>query len=66
MQALASFRAQQAHGSPETVAKHLMDLVAVTRADELMLVTPIYALADRLRSYELVKQHIMMPTASAQ
>ncbi|MEU0391741.1 LLM class flavin-dependent oxidoreductase [Streptomyces sp. NPDC006208] len=64
VQALASFRAQQAHGSPETVAKRLMDLVAVTGADELMLVTPVYALADRLRSYELVTQHIMLPATS--
>ncbi|WP_328394461.1 LLM class flavin-dependent oxidoreductase [Streptomyces sp. NBC_00390] len=64
VQALASFRAQQAHGSPGTVTKRLMDLVAVTGADELMLVTPVYALSDRLRSYELVKQHIMMAAAS--
>ncbi|MCW7940710.1 monooxygenase [Streptomyces hygroscopicus] len=63
-QALASFRAQQAYGAPEIVAKQLTNLADVTGADELMLVTPVYALADRLRSYELVKQHIMMPTAS--
>ncbi|MEV6394814.1 LLM class flavin-dependent oxidoreductase [Streptomyces sp. NPDC051907] len=61
-QALAAFRAQQAYGSPETVAKQLADLVGVTRADELMLVTPVYTLADRLRSYELVQQHVMAPT----
>ncbi|MGW1892601.1 LLM class flavin-dependent oxidoreductase [Streptomyces sp. NPDC002004] len=63
-QALEGFRAQQAYGSPETVAKSLTDLVDLTRADELMLVTPVYALADRLRSYELVHRHIMMPTAA--
>lgn len=62
--ALAGFRAQQAHGTPETVAKRLTDLADVTRADELMLVTPVYALADRLRSYELVRQHTVVPTAS--
>jgi luciferase family oxidoreductase group 1 len=56
---LTSFRAHQAHGSPETVAKHLTDLADLTGADELMLVTPVYALADRLRSYELVKQHVV-------
>ncbi|MGW1754743.1 LLM class flavin-dependent oxidoreductase [Streptomyces mirabilis] len=56
---LRSFRAHQAHGSPETVAKQLTDLVDLTGADELMLVTPVYALADRLRSYELVTQHVM-------
>ncbi len=56
--ALSGFRAQQAHGSPDIVAKQLADLVEVTRADELMLVTPVYALAARLRSYELVRQHV--------
>lgn len=61
VRALAGFRAQQAYGTPETVAKRLADLVDVTRADELMLVTPVYALADRLRSYELVRQQIVMP-----
>lgn len=64
VRALAGFRAQQAYGTPETVAKRLADLVDVTRADELMLVTPVYALADRLRSYELVRQQIVMPAAS--
>ncbi|MFD4528319.1 LLM class flavin-dependent oxidoreductase [Streptomyces sp. NPDC058470] len=63
-QALTGFRAQQAYGSPDTVAKQLANLVDVTGADELMLVTPVYALADRLRSYELVKQHVVLPTAS--
>jgi len=62
--ALAGFRAQQAYGTPETVAKRLTDLVDVTRADELMLVTPVYTLADRLRSYELVRQHTVIPTSS--
>ncbi|MEU6251971.1 LLM class flavin-dependent oxidoreductase [Streptomyces sp. NPDC047043] len=61
--ALTGFRAQQAHGSPEIVDKRLRELVDVTGADELMLVTPVYALADRLRSYELVRQHVMLPTA---
>lgn len=63
-QALAHFRAQQAHGSPEAVAKQLALLVDVTGADELMLVTPVHALADRLRSYELVRRHVVRPTGS--
>lgn len=62
--ALAGFRAQQAYGSPESVDKRLTDLVGATGADELMLVTPVYELAARLRSYELVQQHIAVPTAS--
>jgi len=56
-QALAAFRAHQAHGTPDIVEQRLTELAAATDADELMLVTPIYRLADRLRSYELVKQH---------
>lgn len=56
--AVTAFRAQQAHGSPDIVAKQLTDLVEVTRADELMVVTPIYAPADRLRSYQLVKEQV--------
>ncbi|MFE0512271.1 LLM class flavin-dependent oxidoreductase [Streptomyces sp. NPDC058964] len=62
--ALTAFRAQQAHGSPEIVAQRLASLAEATGADELMLATPVYKLADRLRSYELVQQHIMMPTPS--
>jgi hypothetical protein len=30
-----------------------------TEAEELMLVTPVHALEDRLRSYELVRDHVM-------
>jgi luciferase family oxidoreductase group 1 len=59
--ALASFRAHQAHGAPESVARRLTDLVELTGVDELMLVTPVHALADRLRSYELVERHVMAP-----
>jgi luciferase family oxidoreductase group 1 len=60
-QALAAFRAQQAYGAPDTVAERLTDLVEVTAADELMPATPVYAVADRLRSYELVQQNVVMP-----
>ncbi|MFR0354029.1 LLM class flavin-dependent oxidoreductase [Streptomyces sediminimaris] len=60
-QALAAFRAQQAHGCPDSVAGRLTELAEVTAADELMLVTPVYALADRLRSYELVRQEAVRP-----
>ncbi|MFE9835328.1 LLM class flavin-dependent oxidoreductase [Streptomyces sp. NPDC005551] len=56
-QALARFRAHQAHGTADTVVRRLTELAAATDADELMLVTPVYALADRLRSYELVRRH---------
>lgn len=56
-QALTHFHGHQAHGSPDRVVRRLADLVDETGADELMLVTPVYALADRLRSYELVKRY---------
>ena len=38
--------------------QRLTELAAATGADELMLVTPVYAMADRLRSYELVGHHV--------
>ncbi|MFE5137152.1 LLM class flavin-dependent oxidoreductase [Streptomyces fagopyri] len=59
--ALAGFRAHQAHGTPDTVATRLADLAEATGADELMLVTPVHALTDRLKSYELVRRHVMAP-----
>ncbi|MEU3985645.1 LLM class flavin-dependent oxidoreductase [Streptomyces sp. NPDC026672] len=62
--ALAAFRDRQAHGSPGTVARRLADLVAATGADELMLTTPVYALADRLRSFELVGRHVTTPATA--
>jgi len=41
-------------GSPDTVRKGLESLVALTKADELMVVTSIHNHAARIRSYELV------------
>ncbi|MGW8375017.1 LLM class flavin-dependent oxidoreductase [Streptomyces sp. ODS28] len=55
--ALAAFRAQQACGTPQAVADRLDALADQTRADELMLTTPVFDLTARLRSYELVKKH---------
>ena len=51
---LAALRSTQAYGSPQTVQTRLGQLAAQTAADELMLSTPVYARADRLRSLELV------------
>jgi len=64
-QALAGFLAHQAHGTPETAVGRLAQVAEATGADELMLVTPVYALAARLRSYELVMQHATAPDYSA-
>ena len=41
-------------GSQETVRRGLEDFVALTKADELMIVTNIYDQPARVRSYELV------------
>ncbi|WP_176737414.1 LLM class flavin-dependent oxidoreductase [Micromonospora citrea] len=47
-------REGQAMGSPETVRRQLGELLARTGADELMLTTLVYDVADRVRSYELI------------
>jgi luciferase family oxidoreductase group 1 len=44
----------QTIGSPETVRNGLRDLLATTKADELMLTTSTFDPADRLRSFDLV------------
>ncbi|GGQ81535.1 MsnO8 family LLM class oxidoreductase [Couchioplanes azureus] len=51
---LRDYRAQQAHGSPATVAARLAALAAATGADEIMLSTTVYDAAARRRSLELV------------
>ncbi|MFB6512874.1 MsnO8 family LLM class oxidoreductase [Streptomyces virginiae] len=61
--ALAGFRAQQAVGAPETVVKRLAHLATETGADELMLATPVYDLADRIASYALIGKHWAAATA---
>jgi luciferase family oxidoreductase group 1 len=43
-------------GSAETVQQGLQDFVALTKADELMVVTHIYDHAARLRSYAIVAE----------
>jgi luciferase family oxidoreductase group 1 len=48
----------QAMGSPETVRRQLGDLLARTGADELMLTTLVYDIADRVRSFELVAEKV--------
>ena len=43
-------------GSAETVRKGLEDFIALTNADELMIVTSIHDHSARIRSYEIVRQ----------
>ena len=57
-QFIAERQAGQALGSPETVHRQLTDLLARTRADELMLTTMVYDIADRIRSYELIADKV--------
>ncbi|MCI4061706.1 LLM class flavin-dependent oxidoreductase [Micromonospora sp. R77] len=55
---VAQRREGQATGSPETVARQLGELVARTGADELMLTTMVYDVADRVRSFELIAEKV--------
>ncbi|MFI6822551.1 LLM class flavin-dependent oxidoreductase [Micromonospora sp. NPDC050187] len=48
----------QAQGSPETVRRQLGALLERTRADELMLTTLVYDVADRVRSFELIAEQV--------
>jgi luciferase family oxidoreductase group 1 len=41
-------------GSPETVSRELENFVALTKADELMVVSSLYDHTARIRSYEIV------------
>ena len=43
-------------GSPETVRQGLESFVALTNADELMVVTSLYDHSARVRSYEIVAE----------
>jgi luciferase family oxidoreductase group 1 len=54
----AERRHGQAMGSPETVRRQLSALLNSTGADELMLTTLVYDVADRVRSYELIAEQV--------
>ncbi|MNL52954.1 hypothetical protein D3C87_1761660 [compost metagenome] len=41
-------------GGPDTVKRRLEALVAETEADEVMIVSDFFDIADRLRSFEIV------------
>ncbi len=51
---IASRRAGNIVGAPDTIRRGLTGLLAATGADELMITTMVYDPADRLRSFELV------------
>src|SRR6516165_2776870 len=50
--------ADQALGSPDTVRAQLAGLLECTGADELMLTTMVYDIADRIRSFELITEKV--------
>ena len=50
--------AGQALGSPDTVRAQLAGLLERTAADELMLTTMVYDIADRIRSFELITEKV--------
>jgi luciferase family oxidoreductase group 1 len=53
-QMIESRMADQIIGSPETVERGIEKLLDETKADELMIVSMVHGVEDRLRSYELV------------
>jgi alkanesulfonate monooxygenase SsuD/methylene tetrahydromethanopterin reductase-like flavin-dependent oxidoreductase (luciferase family) len=55
---LDSVLSSSAIGAPATVAKRLQDFIARTGADELMINSPIFDPAARLRSYEITASWI--------
>ncbi|WP_281603463.1 LLM class flavin-dependent oxidoreductase [Verrucosispora sp. WMMA2044] len=55
---LAQRRQGQASGSPETVRRQLSELLESTDADELMVTTMVYHVADRVRSFELIATEV--------
>jgi luciferase family oxidoreductase group 1 len=54
--AVAERMALMVVGEPERVAAGLEEILTVTAADELIIVSDAYERADRLRSYELIAQ----------
>lgn len=55
---IASRRVGQALGSPATVTDQLNELLRRTKADELMLTTLVFDVADRVRSFELIAEEV--------
>jgi luciferase family oxidoreductase group 1 len=55
---MADRQKDQVIGSQETVQRRLKELQQATQADELMIVTSTFDPADRLRSFQLVADHV--------
>jgi luciferase family oxidoreductase group 1 len=61
---IAANRERQFVGTPASVVATIRDLVAQTKADEVMVTTMIYGQAERLRSYELLAAEWQVSTPS--
>ncbi len=62
---VAARSADQAVGSPETVTTRLTELLQRTGADELMVTTQAYAVADRIRTLRAVRELVAEPVPAA-
>ena len=56
-----NYRAKQTIGTPTAVREHLIELLAQTGADELMITSMMYGYENRARSYELLAEAFELP-----
>jgi luciferase family oxidoreductase group 1 len=61
---VADARKHHVRGGPDTVARRLAKLVGECRADELMIMTPVYDINDRTRSFELIAATVASSTVA--
>ena len=52
-------------GTPDDIAERLAALVSATRADEIMITTPVFDHEARVRSYRLLAEPVGAMDASA-
>ena len=58
---LATFADGQPRGGPDTIGRWLARLIDRFSPDELLVGTPLYDLNDRIRSLELIINHVVSP-----
>jgi luciferase family oxidoreductase group 1 len=52
-------RRSRAQGSPASVARTLRRIIKANQPDEIMIFTPVYDLQKRLRSFQLLAEHVI-------
>jgi luciferase family oxidoreductase group 1 len=62
---IGTLRNGQLRGGPETIGRHLTELVSRLSPDELILATPLYDIEDRTRSLELITEWVVCPRSPA-